>query len=330
MKKVYLHVGMPKTGTTFLQTRCFPYLKGIRYGDKALIELLERIIYLNPIMLDLQRTAQEAQSALGQVAEDSILLSYERLFGNMLRNYEDQVYLTGCLKAIFPEAKLLIVIRRQDELVESIYKQSLQSGYYQTINSFLNYRHQTFGESGDRLSLPNLDIKQFDLHRYVQHYVANFGRDHVAVLPYELLKHDRRDFLTQLAAAVNVEPFYPAHDRQENRSYSWAACQIALLLNRFVRVEGDGSRLLQVIPNKPLTSFLQGKPAERRVYRVLRGLNSRLTLRYVLQNGLDRLIYVRGNLLSRKKRESIMAFHRESNMRLDQEFNLNLKLFGYY
>jgi len=248
----------------------------------------------------------------------------------MLRNYYDNVYLTDCLKAVFPNAKLVIVIRRQDELVESIYKQSLQSWHHQGINSFLNYRNRTFEDSCDQLGLPNLDVKQIDLHRYVQNYVEHFGRENVSVLPYELLNHDQRAFLEKLAAALDVEPVYPTNNDRENRGYSWLSSQIALALNRFVRVEGDGSRLLQFIPNKPFSSILHSRPTENTFHKTLRSVNSRLTLRHFLQNGLDRVVYIRRNLISKKKRESIMAFHKESNARLDEEFKLDLKFFGYY
>lgn len=330
MKTIYLHVGMPKTGTTFLQARVFPHFKGIGYQDKGVFELLNRIIYSNPILLDLENIREEADRLLMKVDEERVLFSHERLFGDMLRNYHDNVYLAGWLKVIFPAAKLLIVIRRQDDLVESIYRQSLQSSYYQRINSFLNYRKNTFEDSLDEHGLPSIDVKQIDLHRYVMNYVKQFGRDNVAVLPYELLRRDQHTFVDQLAAAINVEPFYPAHNYEENRSYSWLSCQTALLLNRFVRVKGDGSRLLQLIPNKPLSAFLRQEPSEERLDKVLRAINRRLTLRHVLQNGLDRIVYVKRSLISRNKRERIMAFHRESNARLDQEFNLNLKVLGYY
>lgn len=330
MKPVYLHVGMPKTGTTFLQARCFPHLKGIRYQDRELSALLDRVIYTNPIFLDLPRARSESDAVLEKMREASLLISNERLFGNMLRNFHDNLHLTCCLKALFPVAKVIVVVRRQDELAESIYKQSLQSYYYQRLDSFLNYRRQTFADAGDHLGPPSLDVKLLDLHRYVQHYVEQFGRDNVAVLPYELLRHDQRAFLAKMAATLNVEPFYPAHDYQENRSYSWLSCRVARALNRFVRVEGDGARLLQFIPNKPFSSFLNGRPSERRIYRALRDINRRLTLRHFLQNGLDRILYVERNLISRRKRELIMALHKDSNARLDGEFNLSLKSFGYY
>lgn len=328
--KIYLHVGMPKTATTFLQVRCFPYLKGLRYQNKDIRDLVDRIIYTNPIFLDRKKIKQELDGLLRSMGDENLLISQERLFGNMLRNYHDNVYLAGCLKAVFPNAKLIVVIRRQDELAESIYKQALQGYYYQTLNSFLNYKNGVFADSGDPLGLPSLDVKQLDLHRYVWNYVEHFGRENVCVLPYELLRDDRRAFLNQLGAALEVDPVYPAHNYHENRSYSWLACRTALLLNRFVRIEGDGSRLLQFIPNKPFLSYLNRRAAEKKVYKMLRDISRRLTLRYFLQDGLDRVIYIRRNLISKHKRASIMAFHRESNAKLDQEFNLNLKRFGYY
>ena len=330
MKTIYLHVGMPKTATTFLQARWFPYLKGIRYQNNAIRDLVDRIIYTNPILLDLRNIRHELDGLLANMDGEKLLISQERLFGNMLQNYHDNVYLAGCLKVFFPNAKVIIVVRRQDELAESIYKQALQSYYSQTLNSFLNYRNGAFADSCDPLGLPNLDIKQLDLHRYVQNYIEHFGRENVCVLPYELLRDDRRAFLDKLSAALEVDPVYPANNYHENRSYSWTSCHVALVLNRFVRVEGDGSRLLQFIPNKPFLSYLNRRAAEKRIYKTLGNISRRLTLRHFLQEGLDRVIYIRRNLISKRKRDSIMAFHRESNAQLDQEFDLDLKRFGYY
>ena len=327
---IYLHVGMPKTGSTFLQVRCFPYFKGLRYQNNDIRNLVDRIIYTNPIFLDLKKIRQELDGLLKNMGEENLLISQERLFGNMLRNYHDNVYLAGCLKAVFPNAKLIIVIRRQDELAESIYKQALQAYYYQTLNSFLNYKNGVFADSCDPLGLPSLDVKLMDLYRYVQNYVEHFGRENVFVLPYELLRDDQRAFLERLAAILNVEPIYPLSNNHDNRGYSWLSCRIALLLNRFVRVEGDGSRLLQFIPNKPFASFLNRRPADQPIYKTMKSISRRLTLRHLLQNGLDNVVYIKRNLLSQSKRESIMAIHKESNAKLDKEFSLELKRFGYY
>src|SRR5690242_6551874 len=128
MRAVYLHLGMPKTGTTFLQTSCFPFLSGLRYNDSGLIRLLDKIAYTNPAFLELDSLKLEATRIVNS-SGDKLLISHERLFGNMLKNFWDHSYITNCLKQLVPEARIILVVRKQDELVESIYKQSLQSGY---------------------------------------------------------------------------------------------------------------------------------------------------------------------------------------------------------
>ena len=320
---------MPKTGTTFLQTRCFPFLTGIRYRDSGITELLDQTAYTNPAFLDLDLLKREADR-IRNLSKENLLISHERLFGNMLANFWDHAHITRCLKRLFPDGRIIIVIRRQDELVESIYKQSLQSGYHQRIGSFLNYRRKTFQDAGDHLGQPNLDVKQLNLDRYVQSYAAHFGRENMLVLPYEMLRLDQDAFLNELFAFINVEPFYPIRNGRENRSYSWLSSHVAFLLNRFVRFEGDGSRFLQFIPNKPFSGFLDSTPSERPFDRTVRALNRRLSLRHVLQNGLDKIVYINRSLISPKKRDMIMAIHRESNRKLDQEFGLGLDRFGYY
>jgi len=329
MSTVYLHLGMPKTGTTFLQTSCFPFLCGLRYNDSSLISLLDKIAYTNPAFLELESLKLEVARIVNGLC-DKLLISHERLFGNMLKNFWDHSYITGCLQQLFPDARIILVVRKQDELVESIYKQSLQSGYYQGLNSFLNYRKNEFRESGDYLGQPNLDINQLDLHRYVQSYVSTFGRSNLLVLPYELLRSDRTAFLDKLFAFLEIDPFYPPPNGRENRSYSWLSSYLALGLNRFAWAEGDGSRLLQFIPNKPLSPFLSGPPTDQHFVRTLRAINRGLTLRHLLQNGLDRIVYTRRSLISEKKRKLILDLHRDSNSRLDQEFDLDLRRFCYY
>src|ERR1043165_717810 len=231
MSTVYLHLGMPKTGTTFLQTSCFPFLCGLRYNDSSLISLPDKIAYTNPAFLELESLKLEVARIVNGLC-DKLLISHERLFGNMLKNFWDHSYITGCLQQLFPDARIILVVRKQDELVESIYKQSLQSGYYQGLNSFLNYRKNEFRESGDYLGQPNLDINQLDLHRYVQRYVSTFGRSNLLVLPYELLRSDRTAFLDKLFAFLEIDPFYPPPNGRENRSYSWLSSYLDLALKR--------------------------------------------------------------------------------------------------
>src|SRR6185369_17314986 len=74
MRRVYLHLGMPKTGTTFLQTSCFPFLSGLRYNDSELIRLLDKIAYTNPAFLELDSLKLEATRIVNS-SGDKLLIS---------------------------------------------------------------------------------------------------------------------------------------------------------------------------------------------------------------------------------------------------------------
>lgn len=339
MKRIYIHVGMPKTGTTFLQERFFPNLKGLCYvhttnyspiAQRGFMGLLRRIVYTNPAFYDLQSAKEEARELLQAVDEELVLISWERLFGNMFANYFDNFYITNILKALFPTARIIMIIRRQDELLDSIYRQTLHSYHHQTVNSFLNYANESFGDANPRVPHSNLDVKQFDYRRYIRNYGELFGRDNIEVLPYELLKTDQGAFLDKLCAFMQVEPFYPAENNYVHESYSLLASYIALLLNRFVRIRGDGSRLLQLIPDEPFSSYLAKRNSESRFYKLLEKVNRRLSLRYFLREGVDRVVYVKGKLISDEKRRLIINLHKESNRLLDEELKLGLDRFGYY
>lgn len=338
MKNIYIHVGIQKTGTTFLQKLCFPFLKEVYYIHEenyttpppdTIVGRLRRIATTNPLFLDLKKERDEFQRLIQAIDEKTVLISYERLFGNMSFNFYDNFYNTKTLKYLFPEAKIIIVIRRQDDLLESLYKQCLRVYFCPTINSYLNYVNKRFEDPSRFPSYPSVNAKQLNFHRYVRNYVGLFGQDNVIALPYEMMKNDQQGFLNRLFNFMNVEPFHPKENRYVHRSYSLLSCYVAFLLNRFVRVNGRESRLLRFIPNEPL-SYLSNRSSNTRLSRVLDKVNRRLSLNYVLEHVVDRFFYVKGNLISNQKRRLIMDLHRESNRILDKEFTLGLKQYGYY
>lgn len=339
MKNIYIHIGIQKTGTTFLQELCFPHLKEIHYVHKknyttpppdGFVGRLSRIANTNPLFLDLEKEKVELDRLMQAVNEETVLISYERLFGNMSFNFYDNFYTTGSLKYLFPTAKIIVVVRRQDDLLESLYKQCLRVYFCPTINNFLNYVNKRFEDPSYFPSYPSINARQLNLHKYTQNYADMFGRGNVLVLPYEMMKADQQEFLNRLFDFMHVEPFYPEENFNVHRSYSLLSCYIAFLLNRFVRVNGRESRLLRFIPNKPFSSYLSNQTSDGVFCRILNWVNRRLSLNYALEHVIDRIFYVKGNLINNRKRRLIMELHKESNRLLDEEFNLGLRKYGYY
>ncbi|RMH18050.1 MAG: sulfotransferase [Acidobacteria bacterium] len=342
MTELYLHVGMPKTGTTFLQRHCFPHLAGMRYAHSAnyrriplaggppgdLVELCDRLIFSHPTFFD-PRAAERWRDRLLADAGGKILISRERLFGNMTGGFRDHREITRRLARLFPDARIVVVVRRQDDLLESLYRQSLQAYYYYSVDDFLTFRRGRFASPPARTGEVNLDVGDFDLEAYVDGYLERFGGDRVLVLPYELLRREPRAFLERLYAFLGVEPYVPSSFPEVHRSYSFASCCLALALNRFVRLPGRQLGL-RPIPERPFAGLLAERPVGDRRQALLAALDRRLSLRWLLQHVVDRLLPWRGRLIGERKRRLILARHRRSNRRLDRRLDLGLEGYGYY
>jgi len=97
------------------------------------------------------------------------------------------------LKSVFPNAKILIMIREQKSMLISAYRQMLIMGNSLTIEEFINTgdkditKHPTVG---------NLENLKFD--QLVQKYQEVFGRENLLVLPLEMLTKDKKVFFHQL------------------------------------------------------------------------------------------------------------------------------------
>lgn len=312
MKEVYLHVGLPKTGTTFLQERCFPRLKGVHLVRKEykawpppIIELLWRVAEGFPLFVDMDERRAEVDRFLRGIGEDKVLISYERLTGDTMWSFRDHASATESLRELFPAARIIFTIRRQDDILEGFYRQHLRNFYYPTIDGYLNYRDGRFGDMfRPTPAFPSISVWRLDYYTYARNYAALFGRPNVKILPYEMMRAEPRRFHGQIAEFLGVEPYEPPAGGAVNRSYSLLSCHLAQRLNRFARVPWREQRPWQVIPPKPL--------------------------QYALENIVDRVHYKKGNFISAEKRRRIMEIHHDSNRRLAAEHDLDLQRYGYY
>lgn len=109
--RLYIHVGMPKTGSTSLQTQVFPYVEGVRYVNTgAASELLQ---------------PDERRAAL---ISDEGLTGWNRLFFPGTSWQHDQREIVANLHELYPGARILIGLRQQAGFVLSLYKQYLHEG----------------------------------------------------------------------------------------------------------------------------------------------------------------------------------------------------------
>lgn len=199
-KRLIINVGLHKTGTTFLNRSVFPELPnsvhlGKPFGATDPVRLvLEQIMYSPYTKLDVECARKAARDLLSNCNADTVTISDGRLSQS---SRADRYLIAERLRQVFGPAEILISLRRQQDLLLSLYYQALG-----TRRAPVKYPEwvQQFRYHGGKM--------EFDLLNYfvlVDAYAAAFGKDHVHVFLYEQLREDRRAYAERLAGVLCIE-----------------------------------------------------------------------------------------------------------------------------
>jgi len=205
-----VHVGYHKTASTWLQVSVFPHLADVRYGDPLLAHFIVNLA----TAADPTFFAAGFRSVLRQIDQISggpLLLSNEGLSGSLWDDDETGLRNAERLHGLLPAARILMAVRRQDEMLRSIHGQYVNEGGTRPLRAFVEGR----GVPGSRFSLRHLEYD-----RLVGRYVDLFGRDRVWVVPYEYLRACPERFLDRLCQMLGTRLIAPVSDARLNHSLS--------------------------------------------------------------------------------------------------------------
>lgn len=187
--KTLIHIGMAKTATTTLQKGVFPHLENLNFlgvpgVTNELDKSLRTLCDVDDILLDQQQIAAELSSAFDPKRLN--VISHENF---ALYKSTDKGLIARRLKNVFPDARILILIRNQIDLIRSWYLQQAQGmAQANSLISFDNWiktgRTQTSASILD-------DLYYHDL---ISFYADLFGQKNVHVLCYEDMRHDLQNF----------------------------------------------------------------------------------------------------------------------------------------
>ena len=130
------------------------------------------------------------------------------------------------LHGLLPAARILIAVRRQDEMLRSIHAQYVNEGGTRPLRAFIDGR----GVAGSRFSLRHLEYD-----RLVGRYVDLFGRDRVWVVPYEYLRASPDRFLDRLCEMLGTRLTARVSHARLNHSLSRPALWLLRSWNRLFR-----------------------------------------------------------------------------------------------
>lgn len=294
-----LHIGYHKTGTTWLQHIFFP--KNPDFALFAQSDLYHHFVKPNALDFHPERTKDffQRKSEDARADEKIPVLSFERLSGSPFSGGRDSKEIADRLSRVFPQAKVLIVIREQIDAIASCYKQYVIAGGPASLKRFL---------SPPALGAYSwFDPKHFRYEPLIRYYLSLYGADNVKVMFYEKFKADNVQFCNDILAYVGSDtrfelnkPAPPIH-----QSLSDISIKLYSILNRFVLSPNNPWPVL----NLPILLRI-GWPLLQKFDRV----------------GADKIW--KGRIRNKVKKRYAGMFA-EYNRKLEELLNLDLRALGY-
>lgn len=234
MARILLHVGYHKTGHQWLRDALFED-PATGYGLISKESTpVRRLVRDRPLDFDPSALRGEFEPLVKKVEGKGLVpvLCWGRLAGQAFSAGYDSKEIADRLRAVFPGARILIVVREQRSMIVSTYKQYVLTGGVCTLDHFLH----PATERG--LRVPGFDFRYFEYHRLIDHYHSLFGRDAVLVVPFEELVRDRGAFVSTVAEfggrPVNGEALERVLEKKaSNRARSALELPARRRVNRF-------------------------------------------------------------------------------------------------
>lgn len=216
MKDVYIHIGLHKTASTFLQEKVFPHFTNTTLLTRPYTQhnhAFNKLQYADDSLYD----KEEMITELSKINGDRILISDESLSGKpLIFCYINRTIIANRLKDIFPDAKIILFIRGQRDILMSHYYQGVKgihSGYL-PIDKFFwhpqdNYTYEMYQKNG---GMPSLDTLYYNTNIYCIHLdcflyyelISLYKKlfKNVAVFLYEDLRSDPLNVIQQIESIL--------------------------------------------------------------------------------------------------------------------------------
>jgi hypothetical protein len=201
-----IHIGFPKALSSWLQKFLFKPDHGYL---NVLNSLCTQLSIIDPTPFSFseipaQKFMDDALQKFPQHQNLVPVCSAEALIGNFYCGGYNAKQNADRLKQVFPQAKILLIVREQNQLMRSLYKTLVVWGMPHTIKRLLHPHDTSMAPQF------NMDFLRFDLA--TSYYQQLFGKDNVLVLPYEAFAENPKKFVEKIQQHAGI-PHNPAFDK---------------------------------------------------------------------------------------------------------------------
>lgn len=238
-KQLVIHIGLHKTGTTWLQRRVFSDAKMgfVSTGNGQSNDATDAFITVDPLAFDADTARARFEPLLAEAKASNLVpvISQERLSSDpSFGGY----YFTDVLDRLvdtFGEFKLLLTIREQRGMLLALYRQAIRSGGTYSLTQMIGTGNEPVGWK----STIRPEYLLYD--RMIEHLRNRLGEDRVCVLPLELMRSDPKDYMQRLLAFTGADASIEPSMESENAGLSPLATRLSTITNRFSRPNPLGS-----------------------------------------------------------------------------------------
>ena len=257
MNRTIIHIGMPRAASTFFQQEVFPQVQGFLFKGvdfSFYSSIFQKIQFQDDSYYD----EEAIRSELIKTENDRMILSNELLVGQSLNlKSTNRTRTARRLKALFPEAEIVLFLRNQLSLIQSLYAIGVYDGLHIQPEAFFH------DESSSYPSFERNEIAEsYKYLELVKLYESFFER--VEVFLFEDFKEDAEHFVSDFSERLNIDLKLEGFKNQKvNRSLGERQIKHLRRLNMFkpiLGVSGLGSRTFASLAKFIEHSLVDSKP----------------------------------------------------------------------
>lgn len=333
---IYLHIGLPKTGTTYLQKQVFPYLYSLDYlhkplsnflkdGSDSMYGIIDRAFKHSAViweelgddifshLTDDARGASTEQRGVN-TGQRSLLISDEGIGTGGSQPFSLRTHLEKfSAKASdwgFTSLKIICVFRRQDQWLGSHYAQvsdrnpyASQDDFEAFVDAWLDKRRQYYSKG----ILLDYKILRDQL-------VSAVGKNNVLMLPFERLQADATAYLSRILEFLEAN---------EGKTIATLNGLSGITSNGVKPNARSLSKNVWAIRDRTFTDAKTIRLRPGRFFSAL-GLPTQLPLHWP-EFGREKSIQVTDDL-----KEKVLDVYAQSNRDLAADLHMDLEQYGYY
>jgi hypothetical protein len=303
---VLLHIGYPKTGSTWMQHHIFDnHALGFSIPWSNSRQLaISHFVICNHFNFAPNQAINSFYEGMITSCKNNLIpvISDETLGGDPLNWHINPVVVSHRLHDTFPQAKIFMSIREQKSSIISFYSEYIKHGGTHSFNDFIGVNN-CLGKA------PIFDITQLEYDKLINYYQSIFGKENVLVLPFELFIMDKYKYINLILQFLKIETnaiSYTFPELISNKAHGSATLSFKRKLNR--------------ITKKPdYTNKKQ--PLSFRINRKISSIIDNYVPRWINKKGLNKKKLLVNNIFSDR--------FKKSNKKTSQLIGIDLTSYNY-